>query len=364
MGQTTTLTATGCPAGSTVEWSTGQTGTTITTPVLTTVTDYFAQCRTSCGLSTRSNKVTIVVMGLSEPPVINAPSTIEVSPGQAGLTLTASGCSSGYIRWMNGTVGNTIQLPSLGYAIGTTLNVTAQCVNDCGESILSNKVKVIVVCKVEMPSNIQTISPTPCGNDINKSVTLSASCNMGTVRWNFNGVITSSNTYTFNISKDSKLDVSCYIGDDCISQAKNVDVYFTGSMATPDVVSNTNSPENSKLSVISLGNAITLASNGCSASDETRWQVPGFSNFDNINSRQITFTPNTIGDIIVKSYCKNNSCQGSLSTPYTVRVISPCSQPKTLTVTPTNPTVSVGQSLSLTASGCTNGKLSYPTITI
>jgi len=359
MGQTTTLTATGCPAGSTVEWSTGQTGATITTPVITTSTEYFAQCRTACGLSNRSNKVTIFVMGISEPPVINAPSTIEVAPGQAGLTLTASGCSSGYIRWMNGTVGNTIQLPSLGYAIGTTLNVTAQCVNDCGESILSNKVKVIVVCKVEMPNNIQIISPTPCGSDLTKPATLSASCKMGTVRWNFNGAITMGNTYTLNVNQESKVYVSCYVGDDCISQAQDVKVSFTGSMATPDVVSNIYSPENSKLSVISLGSSITLSSNGCSASDETRWQVPGFSNFDNINSRQITFTPNTIGDIIVKSYCKNNSCQGSLSTPYTVRVISPCSQPKTLTVTPTNPTVFVGQSLSLTASGCTNGKLSW-----
>lgn len=360
MGQTSTLTATGCPAGSTVEWSTGQTGATITTPAITTSTEYFAQCRTACGLSNRSNKVTIFVMGISEPPVINATSTIEAMPGQSGITLTASGCSTGYIRWMNGTVGNTLQLPSLGYSVGNSLEVTAKCVNDCGESTFSNKVTITVVCNAKIPVNPNIVSSTSCEGNGLKSVTLSTSCEAGRPVWAWGSGFEENNTITKLISENTTFNVYCKVSDNCLSDVVSVYVPYEGKPSSPIISSNTPYLESNSSIVIDLGNSVTLNSKGCAEDAETRWNVVGFPAFNNLNSRQITVKPTTIGDIIITSYCKKGNCISDLSSIYKIQVKSNCNLPNTLAVN-TSDTVSVNQgaSLNITASGCTGGTLSW-----
>lgn len=105
VGQSAALTATGCYG--TVNWSTGQTGSSITVSPNQT-TNYSATCTAYTGsgycTSNKSNEVAISVNAPTAPAVSASRSVI--CPNEA-VTLSASNCV-GFIKWSTGATGNSI----------------------------------------------------------------------------------------------------------------------------------------------------------------------------------------------------------------------------------------------------------------
>ncbi|ADQ17623.1 conserved repeat domain protein [Leadbetterella byssophila DSM 17132] len=132
------LTASGCTGG-TIVWSTGQQG----QQIEVSAGVYTAICKTSCGTSEASNAVTIVAKGGSISITSDKSS---YCVGDA-VTLTASGCSNGVIKWSNGVTGNVLHITA-----GTTTTYTAVCVTE--ESVSSCDFHVgDIIFQVETQNN-------------------------------------------------------------------------------------------------------------------------------------------------------------------------------------------------------------------
>lgn len=133
-----TLTATGC-AGGTIIWSNGATGNSIEVSAGT----YSAVCKTSCGESASSGSVVIAAKGGS----------ISISSDKASycagetVTLTASGCTNGIVKWSNGATGNVLTMTA-----SSTTTVTAICSNG-GEVSTCDFTVGDVEFSAEVPAN-------------------------------------------------------------------------------------------------------------------------------------------------------------------------------------------------------------------
>ena len=114
-GQSSVLTATGCSG--TINWSNGNTGTSISVTPLTNIT-YTAICNNNSCISNPSNTVTITISALTPPTISGSPTTITC--GQSSI-LTATGCT-GTIKWSNGSMGLSISVIQ-----SITTNYTATC---------------------------------------------------------------------------------------------------------------------------------------------------------------------------------------------------------------------------------------------
>ncbi len=127
---TLNLSASACTGG-TIKWynaATGGTsigtGATFTTPSISTTTNYYASCTIgSCESSTRTLTAASIVP-------IAAPTGSSVSRCGAGfVTLIASGCSGGTIRWYGSLTGTAILSSTAGYvlSVSTTTSFYASC---------------------------------------------------------------------------------------------------------------------------------------------------------------------------------------------------------------------------------------------
>ena len=246
-GQSTTLTASGSCAG-TITWSNGQTGTTITVTPSSTIT-YTASCVVSptC-VGPASNSITVVV---SNPlaPTIQANRTTLCDPTDVAI-LTASNCA-GIITWSNGQLGSSIQVSPQ-----TTTNYTATCkVGGC-ESGISNTITITRGVRPNAPTLAAT-KTTACANE---SITLTATNCTGVINWSTGQTgasITVSSTTTRTYT------ATCTVGS-CISTASNA---VTITITEPFPVSIVSTADE-----VCAGTAATLTANGCTGGT-IRWST-------------------------------------------------------------------------------------------
>lgn len=312
MDQAATLTAVGCPAGSTVVWSDGQTGASISTPKLVNSTIYSARCQTACGFSIKSNEITIHVIAPPEPPGIIGALTVYRYPGTEGFNITATGCINGTIRWSDGQIGSSMWV-SGNLADGTILTYTAKCITECGESANSASVRVVVRCDVKEPQ-IKIISLPNCivgGGD----AVLEGSCENGTLVW-YKEVYRDGQTVEENLKKetnrisvyiDSKtvFKARCFLPGSCVSSAVRLIADPSIKPNTPWITSFPTNPENGSKVTIPLNSTITLTANGCPAGAEVVWNMSNYSP-TSLSGNPIQLTPAVAGEVTARVSCITN----------------------------------------------------------
>jgi large repetitive protein len=179
LGDSISLTATGCPVNRTF-WNTLEEGFTIKKAPIE-VTEYYAYCRTS---TCPSNGTSIVVSVIDlQPPNINV-SENSVCVGQQGITLSSSSCVGGVLKWYSRTLGLTPVNTFLG--TGNTFlvnpvqtnNYYATCTFSGVKSAISDFKQVTVVGPplVNSENNITHIYA-------GQSLVITASCGADTVIW-------------------------------------------------------------------------------------------------------------------------------------------------------------------------------------
>ncbi|RMF03524.1 MAG: DUF11 domain-containing protein, partial [Bacteroidetes bacterium] len=173
-GQTTTLTASGAGTGGSYNWSTGDTGSTITvTPsginqIQVTVTN-----ANGC-----TDVASIVVSSTPRPSVVAA--SAELCVGES-TTLTASGGVT--YQWSANAGGGTSNVTTVTPAQTTTYSVTVTNAAGCSE------VASVTVTVLELPviNSVNGTDPTACDGSPNGSLTVSATGNSGTLQYRING---------------------------------------------------------------------------------------------------------------------------------------------------------------------------------
>ena len=173
VGETVSLTATGC-AGGTYIWSDGTTvGNTLTiTP--TTDISYRVKCKVGTCEGDWSAYTTIKVGTPSAPTIsiVGATNSTTTCFG-APVTLVAAGCSpNSYVTWSNNLVGTSITV-----SLASSATFTARCCNsNTCKSVPSNEVTVTVLPKVSQPTVVDKTNTCPFITvDLATAVTSSAS---------------------------------------------------------------------------------------------------------------------------------------------------------------------------------------------
>jgi len=193
-GETATLEVTGC-AGGTITWTNGLTGTTATTPALTTSTTYTATCTVGDCISTAVASVTVNAL-----PVITVDKPTICSGETAILTVT--GCEGGTITWTGGLSGTS--------AVTPVLTETTSYIATCSEGGCSSTAVVTVVSAPAISVN----SPEICAGE---TATLEVTgCTGGTITWT-NG-LTGTTATTPALTASATYTATCTVGD-CISTA-------------------------------------------------------------------------------------------------------------------------------------------------
>jgi hypothetical protein len=137
-GESVVLTADNLCTDCTVQWSNGETGTSIT---VTTSGDYTAMFQNSCGESSASNVIQVQQSFLPDAPEIGPLQAVSLCFGASTQLEVLSGGGFGIaINWSNGATGPSIivSTPGVYTAFANDLN------NFCGESLASNAVTVTV----------------------------------------------------------------------------------------------------------------------------------------------------------------------------------------------------------------------------
>ncbi|OYU64531.1 MAG: hypothetical protein CFE22_18270, partial [Cytophagaceae bacterium BCCC1] len=164
-GEKATLTAVGCTGG-TITWSTGITGASIQ---VSESGNYTATCTTECGRSASSQVITIQKLQTPTAPTITGGGDI---CGTEKVTLTASVCTIGTLKWSTEATTQTITVGAGTY--------TAYCENICGKSPNSNTI-TIGTRPAPVAPVISTNKTVICG--IEKATLTATGCADGTITW-------------------------------------------------------------------------------------------------------------------------------------------------------------------------------------
>jgi uncharacterized repeat protein (TIGR01451 family) len=231
-GSAVTLTASNCSG--TIQWSSGQTGASISaSPVVQTT--YTAVCILGSCTSGNSNSVMIEIISAPNAPVISC-SAARICPGES-LTLNGLGCE-GTVKWSTGQIGSSITISPT-----TTTVYTATCMIGSCES------------QISAPTTINVGNPFPpqlsCQNTLiclGASTTIEAAGCVGTTVWNTGqtgSVITVTPTQMTSYSAICK-------GSTCESEKSNVvTIGVSGnSITAPTITSLTNSCPTETVSLI------------------------------------------------------------------------------------------------------------------
>jgi hypothetical protein len=261
-----TVLSTSPSAGGTIQWSTGQTGSTIT---ITAPGNYYAWEQNSCGNSGNSNTVTISTGSVPAAPVVS-PGYNQLLCNGATATLVSTGSN---VSWSTGAVGNNLTVSSAGtyYAVDH---------NACGNSSPSNQVVITTgSCPLPTPGTVYTICP-----GTNK--TLDAGAGFDSYAWS-NGA----NTRTISVGPGSySVTVT---KDGCTAASGSVSVnYFT---VTAPVISPSGN------TTFCFGGSVTLSSTPATA---YLWNTGATGSAINVNaagSYNVTATD-------------NNGCQSTSNT--------------------------------------------------
>jgi len=303
-----TLTASGC-AG-TVTWSNGATGTSIQVGAGT----YTATCTTGCGTSEISSPVTIGTSERPAKPVITASGSSVCGTEQ--VTLTASGCS-GTVTWSNGATGTSIQAGAGTY--------TTTCTTGCGTSDAAT----ITISEGGSPEPpvVTADKGSICGSE--KATLTATGCVGGVIRW-------STGETGFQI----QVGTGVYTAT-CVDACGNESI----ACIAVEVDNNATAPEAPVISASTDGvcgqELATLTANGCTGGTVI------WSNGSEGHSIQVSAGSYT-------ATCKTDCGESTVSNSVTIQA-----KGGTLSISSDKTAYCVGETVTLTASGCANGTVRW-----
>jgi hypothetical protein len=264
-GTSVTLTASDCPNGNGVMWSTGSFGTSISVSPNTT-TIYTATCNNNCGQAPTSASITVEIV---TPPTIT-PDKYSVCSG-ADAVLTATGCTSpDIVTWYNASTSAT-----LGTGLTITVNPTtytiyaAKCTRSGIQSGYSNSQGISITSPPPAPTAISKSPSTSVGPY--STVLLTVTTGGYNVKWN-DGVygnpryVNPSTTSTYTAKNIASNSSPCE-STTGISTTVTVDPILTPGIAISSP-SEYNSVLNNK--VCSSQN-LNFSSAGCVNPDVVKW---------------------------------------------------------------------------------------------
>jgi hypothetical protein len=322
----TFLTAQNCPNASTVKWSNGETVQTISVkPSLTTT--YKAICvSTEPGFCQSDSSATFTVNVINTPtPTITSTNTSICQSG-GSVTLTANGCA-GTSGWTGGATTNSITVSPL----ATKTYKLACTANGCK----SDSASVTITVATPARPTLSTASQSICAG-ANATITASG-CTGGTYSWT-GGLTGSSITVSPNSTKSYK--TVCTIGT-CVSDSSLVSTVAVNPIPSIPVLN----PPNP--STICGGNMVSISVNSPLATGTYRWT-------GGLTGTSINVSPNSSKSY--KAIVSVNNCASDSSSAIIITV-----QPKPIvTLTPsTSSSICNGQSVTITASGCSSGTYAW-----
>ena len=311
-GESVNLTATACTG--VVNWSNGQTGTSINVSP-TANTTYTATCVSGVCTSLISNTISISV-GSPSTPTITATETTICSG--SSTTITANNCS-GNVLWSNGATSAQISVSPLSTS---TYTVT------CGSGTCAATANITINVSGGTAPLISTSNNTIC---FGESTTLTASGCNGTLTWS-NGASTAE--ITVSPTQTTTYTASCTVSSCTLSSDINITV--RPLPAAPIVTLGKES--------ICAGESVTVTANNCN----------GTVNWTNGQTgTSIVVTPTTTESYIAT--CVENGCESIPSSEKTITVIS-----ETPVITASKSSICIGDDTQLTVANC-SGSISWST---
>jgi photosystem II stability/assembly factor-like uncharacterized protein len=323
-----TLTASGCTGvNETVMWRDQSVGLTYSDFITQTKTFRAVCIRNGYCVSDSSDVFTVEYRTKPLQPTITAPPNTTVCQGTS-LTLTASACVGGISNWTGGLIGNSIAIS----AVGTRQFKVACIVNGC-----TSDSSVAISVTVKPKPGIPTISSS--GNIVceGQNVTLSASaCVDGSLSWT--GGLTGQSIIISNVGLRS-YKVACTING-CTSDSSLVNaVQIKPKPATPTITANPST-------TVCQGSTVTLTASAC---------LGGTLNWTGGLAGNSIFITN-VGSKNYRVACTVNGCTSDSSAAVLVTVKP---KPGIPTISSSGNIVCEGQNVTLTASACVDGSLSW-----
>ena len=397
-GESTVLTARDCDG--TIKWSNGMTGNRISvTPTATTV--YSASCMVGTCISGSSNLITVTVTNAPTPTILASADKLCVG---GVVSLTAVGCENGTVYWSDNMVGNVVSLT----VTGETL-ITAQCrVNNCYSKAAEKLIRVgndlpkpTVVCSTTeicpgetvtltaqnctgtphwstgettasimvkptqgnssysvycsngancnsprssdytirvIPNVIPTVTASATSICVGGTISLTASGCEGTVKWSNN---MTGNVISVVLNASESFYATCKVRD-CVSDPSKSVAITVGKPQAPTIRAIPNT-------AICAGESVTLTvAEGCD-NGMVKW-----TNTD-LTGRTIVVMPGVNTDYTATCVAEGNCISGASNV---VKVIVKTSGTAP-TIMASSTAVCNGASVTLTASGCTNGTVMW-----
>ncbi len=270
-------------------------------------------------------------------PAVVSVSNTTVCAG-ATASLTATGCI-GQLSWSGeglSAATPVVAIPvSPTITTGTVLSYTATCVLYSSTAVAVGTVTVVPVPVVSLSANPNTTVAS------GSSVSLTASgCESGTLTWSMGGAFDGQSTVVVIPVATTVYSASCVSGPGCAGTASlTVDTY------SPAVVSVSNT-------TVCAGATASLTATGCAG--QLSWSGNGISGTSSLVS--IPVSP-TITTTTILSY--SATCVVLSTTAVAVGTVTVVPVPVVSLSASPNTTVASGSSVSLTASGCESGTLTW-----
>lgn len=319
-----------CPAGDTTLWSGGVLTTKSSIKAAPTSNQsYSAQCIKNGCLSLTSNSLAVTVNATPGTPTLQMTNASSICLG-ATVNLTAQGCSSDYL-WNTtaSTSGSQVFEPNQEGQFTYSVNCRT---NNC----VGPQAKVVVtVAKTPAPviTKISDGKSSYCTGD---SVRISASsCTNGTIQWST--AETGSFIYVKSASAQIKNISAKCVTSTCMSDASNViavNFKYTPQSPVPSVPASL---------TICSGSSVNLS---VPATPESVVWQPG-----NLSGASITVSPST-NTSYYAVYRSGDNCESKPSTSVNVVVKE---KPGVVTLTSSKPSLCKGDSVMLSATGCSGG---------
>ncbi|AYQ33906.1 3-coathanger stack domain-containing protein [Runella sp. SP2] len=337
-----TLSATGCSGnGAVLKWFRATDNVLVSMPVAPSITtNYYAKCEiTSNGTVCTSAASNVVTVTIGLAPATPVASGARICPGSS-VTLTATGCNgTGFsLKWYLG--GSQVTMPVApavttgGYYAKCELNMNGvTCVSSA-----SNGVTITVANPPEPTIDNSTI--TICTGN---SVTLTATC--ASVDYTIKWFKDPNESVTMPVTQGANYYAKCAMTTNnvtCLSGSSNSKRVIVMSPVAPMVTSG---------ETICPGGSVSLYSSGCSTYiglDVTSSLLKWFKTADN-TPVTMPVSPTITTDYYAKCEVVSNGTTCS----------SPASSSASVTIAPlptpvaTGATIILGQSVTLTATGCT-----------
>ncbi|MEZ0611789.1 SdrD B-like domain-containing protein [Fibrella sp. WM1] len=318
VGGVVSLSATGCGNG-TVYWSNNQIGNVISVTV-NADTRYTAQCRVNNCYSP-SGEVTIRVGELPKPTVVC--SETQVCPGET-VTLTVQNCLGTPIWSTGDNTSSIVVLPTAG---NSTYSVV--CKDGACTSPRSSDYTIRVI-----PVTNPTIVASTTSVCVGGTVSLTASgCEDGTIYWSNNAV---GRVMSTTLVANESFYAYCKVRE-CVSDPSRAIAISVGRPTAPTIRAIPNT-------AICAGESVTLTvTEGC-ANGIVKW-----SNTVQTGNT-IVVTPGS--NMTYTATCLVDNCESSRSNEVRVILRTSGTAP---TIAASSPSICNGGSVTLTASGCSNG---------